>query len=123
MKNLFRRTKQADLVGNAERDAAAFAVGVEASDSGDVPKQSACADADAKAGRAIRFGSERSVFARAVAPVDLADQSKSVVDLISRRQAENRHIVLRERADIPGGVNRPRENPQPQIADKAGFAQ
>src|SRR6266542_2057028 len=47
MENLLRRTKQTDLVGDAERDAAALAARVEASDSGDVPGQSAGADAGA----------------------------------------------------------------------------
>jgi len=37
MENLFRRTKQPDLIGDAERDAAALAAWVEAPDPGDVP--------------------------------------------------------------------------------------
>src|SRR5687767_8159611 len=106
MENLFRRTKQTSLEGHAERDAAAFAAGVEASDSSDVPGQSARADADAEAGRSVRFGSDRGISARAVASVDFADQRKPSVDLISGSQTKKRHVVLRERADIPGGVNR-----------------
>src|SRR5215467_12748130 len=101
MENLLRRMKQTDLVGDAERDAAALAARVEAPDSGDVPGQFAGVDAGAEAGRPVRFGSERGVFARAVAPVDFADQCQTSVDLIGARQAEKRHVVLRERADIP----------------------
>src|SRR5262245_19818762 len=106
MENLLRRTKQTDLIGDAESDAAALAAGVEATDSGHVPGQFTCADAGAEAGRPVRFGSERGVFARAVTSIDLADQRQTPVDLIGGRQAEKRHVVLRERADIPRSVDR-----------------
>src|SRR5262245_10500036 len=106
MENLLQRTKQTGLVSDAECDAAAFAAGVETSDSGDVPEQSAGAESDAEPGRAVRFSPERGAVARAVASVDFADQRQPVVYLIGSREAEERHIVLRERADIPGGVNR-----------------
>src|SRR5215813_13920448 len=106
MENLFRRMKQTDLVGDAERDAAALAARVETPDAGEVPGQFAGANAGAEAGRPVRFGSERGAFACAVAPVDFADQRQTSIDLISARQAEKRHVVLRERADIPRGVDR-----------------
>src|SRR5262245_24689680 len=106
MENLLRRMKQTDLVGDAERDSAALAARAEAPDSGEVPGQYAGVDAGAETGRPIRFGSEQRAFARTVAPVDFANQGQTSVDLIGARQAEKRHVILRERADIPRGGDR-----------------
>src|SRR5262245_27589666 len=100
------RLKQTGLVTDAECDAATLAVGVQAFDPGEVPDQSAGADAGADAGRGVRFGSERRVSARAVTSVDFAYQRQPVVEPVAGRQTEKQHVVLRERADVPGGVNR-----------------